>query len=310
MAVKDEAFRSCGFVVKRVLWPISRWYNRRVLGDRPADGFITLLTSMDFWCVHRYWPELKTPRTFSEKIVHRMLFSRDPILTTLSDKIASRDFISSRVGEEYLVPVLWSGGDPDAIPFRELPDRFVIKASHGCGYTLVVKEGRRLDEAAVRRQVRQWLRQNFATDVFSGSSWGYKHVRPQILVEPFIGEGDVEPVDYKFFCYNGQALYVDAIYDRFTDERENFFDRSYNLIPVWNGWKLDGTLVSQPQNYGTMLEVADRLSEGLDFIRVDLYNIGGRVYVGELTCYPAAGRAPFVPREYDFVFGEPWRLAG
>jgi hypothetical protein len=301
------ASRACGYAVKRFIWPFSRWYNRRVLGDRPADRLTRLLTGVDFWCVHGYWPDLKKPRTFSEKVVHRMLYSRDPILTTLSDKIASRNYIRDRVGEQYLVPLLWSGRDPEAIPFENLPEKFVIKASHGCGYTVVVKDKRRIDETAVRRQVTQWLSQNFATDVFSGSSWGYKHVPPQILVESFIGEGDVEPVDYKFFCYDGQALYLDVIYDRFNDECENFFDRNYNLIPVWNGWKLDGIRVSPPENYAAMLAVADRLSEGMGFIRVDLYNVGGQIYVGELTCYPAAGRAPFVPREYDFVFGEPWR---
>jgi hypothetical protein len=309
MTAQDLVFRSCGHFVKRLVWPISRWYHKRLLGDKPADEFISFLASLDFWCVHRYWPRLRVPRTFSEKTVHRMLFSRDPILTLLSDKLASREFIRRRVGEEYLVPLLWSGGDPEAVPFRDLPDRFVIKASHGCGYTIVVKDKRRLDRPAVKAQLRRWLSQNFATETFSGSSWGYKHVPPAILVEPFIGEGDIEPFDYKFFCYDGKALFVDVIFDRFTDEQENFFDRDYKLIPVWNGVKMDRTRVDRPQNFDTMLAIADRLSEGMDFIRVDQYCVNGRIFVGEMSCYPAAGRAPFLPREYDFTFGEPWHLA-
>jgi hypothetical protein len=308
VTVQDLVARAVGIFVKKVIWPVSRFYVRTLIGDKPADQFIGLLTGLDFWCVHRHWPRLRHPQTFSEKTFHRMLFSRDPLLTTLSDKLASRAFIRDRVGEEYLVPLLWSGSDPDAIPFRDLPDKFVIKASHGCGYNIVVKDRRLLDEDATTRQLRRWLNQNFATDTFSGLSWAYKNISPQILIEPFIGEGDVEPVDYKFFCYDGTALFVEAIFDRFENERENFFDRQYNLLPVWNGVRLDGSRTDRPQNYDTMLALADRLSEGIDFIRVDQYSVGGRVFVGELTCYPAGGRAPFAPREYDRAFGEPWHL--
>ena len=133
---------------------------------------------------------------------------------------------------------------------------------------------------------------------------------PQILVEALIGDGDVEPLDYRFFCCSGRAPYVDVIYDRFTDEREGVGDRDYNLVPVWNGQKPDETRVNRPRNYGAMLEVARRLSGGLDVIRIDLYNVRGQVYAGEPMCYPATGRAPFVPRECYSVLGKPWRLVG
>src|SRR2546430_2830379 len=126
-------------LTRNLYFPVCRTYARRFIGDKPADAVMSFLASLHFYKVHGYWPHLKEPRSFEEKVNSRMLFDRDPKWTALSDKCGVRNYVASRVGREYLVPVLWSGENPLDIPFDQLPAQFVIKANHGWGYNIIVK---------------------------------------------------------------------------------------------------------------------------------------------------------------------------
>jgi hypothetical protein len=238
-----------------------------------------------------------------------MLFDRNPLWTMLSDRLRVRDYVANKVGSEYLVPLLWHGDNPDEIPFDELPLKFVIKTNHGCGYNILVKDKAQLDQTKARRQLKKWLAENFCLDKFLGTEWGYKNIRPAIMVESFIDDNGSVPVDYKFFCYSGRAEFLKIDFDRFEDHSESFFDRELNLLNlVGRGIKQYQGKFELPENYKDMVRVAETLSQGIDFIRVDLYSVAGRIYFGEFTCYHGGGLIRLSPRKFDFLFGEKWIL--
>ena len=112
-------------------WPICRAYARHFVGDKPADALFRSLCSLQFWRVHRYWPNFVEPRSFSEKLWSRMLHERDPMFTLISDKLRVRDYVANKVGPDYLIPLLWTGENAEQIPFGQLPSKFVIKTNHG-----------------------------------------------------------------------------------------------------------------------------------------------------------------------------------
>ena len=134
-----------------------------------------------------------------------MLHERDPLFTLISDKFRVRDYVASKVGSDCLIPLLWQGDNPEDIPYDELPMKFVIKANHGCGYVIIVNDKMKLDQANVRRQLNKWLSTNFGQDTYLGIAWGYKNVKPTIIIESFIEENGKAPVDYKISCFSGRA---------------------------------------------------------------------------------------------------------
>lgn len=293
-------------IFKFLYMPICRTYARLFLGDKPCDMIMRCLCIPYFLFIHRYWPDFKKPRTFSEKTFNRMLYCRNPKLTLISDKLRVRDYIAQKVSRDYLIPLLWQGDNPEDIPFDKLPQKFVIKTNHGCGYNIIVQDKVKLDTEKCKHQLYAWLSENFCQDKYLGIAWAYKNIKPKILIEKFIEDNGQVPLDYKYFCFAGRAEFIQVSFGRYGDASERILDRNFISVDVWNGLKLYQGDITRPHNYDEMLHLADSLSQEFDFIRVDLYSIGSRIYFGELTCYPAGGLAPFIPKEYDYIFGEKW----
>lgn len=291
---------------EKLLFAPSRIYACHVLGDKPADAIIQFVNKIDFWVVHKYWPNFRNPRSFSEKVISRMLFDRNPLFTMISDKLRVRDYVSQELGSKYLIPLLWHGDNPEEIPFHALPSTFVIKANHGCGYNIIVKDKKTVNQPEIVLKLKKWLNENFCTDKWLGTEWAYKNIKRQILVESYIGDNGTVPVDYKFFCYSGRAEFIQLSFDRFGKQSERMLDIDFNTLDFYNGVNIYKGKVVKPDNYETMVKVAESLASNFDFIRVDLYDVAGKIYFGEMTCYPAGGRARFVPIKYDFVYGEKW----
>lgn len=295
-------------LIKYLYLPICRVYVRRVLEEKPTDALMDFLCSLYFFHVHGYWPNLKKPRSFSEKLFWRMLNDHDPKLTMVSDKYCVRDYVAEKIGQEYLVPLLWQGNNPEDIPFHDLPLKYVIKANHGCMYNVIVSDSTEIDKQLIRLKLKKWLSENFCNKNGFGIAWAYKNIRPTIMIESFLDNDGRVPEDYKFFCFAGKAEYIQVSYDRFGDASERILTRDFKTTEIYNGQKLYTGEVIPPDNYKEMLQIADSLARGFDFIRVDLYSVRGKIYFGELTCYPAGGEAIFVPRKYDYVFGEKWNI--
>jgi hypothetical protein len=297
-------------VARSTYLPFCRAYSRYFVGNRPADAILCWFTSMHFWRSHGYWPQVKAPRSFDEKVIARMLFDRDPMWTRLSDKILVRDYVADKAGKDLLIPLLWTGRKPQDIPFDELPDQFVLKTNHGCTYTIIVKGKAHLDLAQARGKLATWLNENFCYDYALGTAWAYRNICPIILIESFITDDDgTVPRDYKFFCFDGKVEAFKLDFDRYTDHSVRFFDRECRPLGAHEvGHKRYTGAVELPDNIKEMIGVAERLAQGFDFIRVDLYNVKGRIFFGELTCYPSGGEGRWDPRSFDFLWGSRWKV--
>jgi hypothetical protein len=235
-----------------------------------------------------------------------MLFERDAQLTLFCDKLRVRDFVAKRVGSQYLVPLLWTGADPVSIPFDRLPSRFVIKANHGCAYNILVEDKNKLDVPATIRQLKRWLQVNFSNDTYLGISWGYKNIPRQIVIEEYLDDSGKPPIDFKMYCFGNRVEFMTVHYDRFRDHKTRSFDRRfepYDFSYDFERWSGD---CERPANFEEMVRVAEALADGSDFVRVDFYNVAGKIYFGELTPYPGGVSTKFLPRATDARMGHLW----
>jgi hypothetical protein len=242
--------------------------------------------------------DLIHPRTYNEKIQCLKLFDRDPILTVMADKYAVREYVADR-GYAYTLNELHGVFDraQDISPER-LPDQFFMKATHGSGWNIPCADKNTFDWASARRQLDEWLH----TDYYNlGKEWAYKNIPPRIVVERYLGH---EIIDYKIYCFEGKPRFIGVHIDRFTHHKRNFFDTNWNKLPIQMHFdNFDVSRMPRPENLPELLEVAAGLARGLPFVRVDLYNIQGRVIFGEMTLYPGAGVQPFPHPSIDDEWG-------
>ncbi len=260
--------------------------------------------------LHR-WCNLKKPETYTEKMQWGKLNRNAETLGRLSDKIAVRKWVEERIGREYLIPMI---GNPyssiNEIKFEELPDRFVIKANHGSGFNYIVNNKADLNIDKIKKLASWWLNHNYA---FFSMELQYGGIKPLIYIEKNILEDGIEDLpDYKFFCFNGKVFcsytMIDYVFDH-SKGKLGFFDRDYNLMPYHRKDYIPITeQLDKPQNYEKMVEVAEMLSKGFSHVRVDLYNVDGKIYFGELTFTTNSGIIEFEPKEFDSILGEQWDI--
>lgn len=241
------------------------------------------------------------PQTYNEKIHVSKVYMPTPLKTRLADKFAVREWITERIGSEYLIPLLGVYESFDEIDFDALPDSFVIKCNHDSGSVTLVKDKSSLDMAAMKRKYDAFMRRNFA---WMGWEMHYRDIPPKILVEKYMGDA---VSDYKFQCFNGEPYSCRVDYDRFGDHRRNVYNMDWEIMPFMKG------LYQHPKNdypcppeYGEMKRIVRELSRGIDQVRVDLYFVDGRIYFGEMTLTNANGFEYFVPDEWDYTLGELW----
>jgi hypothetical protein len=245
------------------------------------------------------------PQCFSEKLYNRMIRwidGHDPIYTQLADKYAVRDYVASRVGQKYLIKLLWHGEEPQMIPFDTLPDEYVIKTNHASAQVIVVKGN--VDREKIIATLSGWLRTNY---FLGGGEYQYYYIRPRVLIEELIKNQDgSEPLDYRFWCFNGTPQVIQV--DNHAHDINPFFDIDWNLLDLHYREGASRPALAKPRNYDEMLAVASHLSSGFDFVRVDLYNIDGKIYFGELTFTPA-GSLKLQPTIWDAKLGEKWKIS-
>ncbi len=231
-----------------------------------------------------------------------------PGFRQLADKYAVRTHVASMVGEDYLVKLLWQGEDARAIPFDRLPAEYVIKSSHAGGQVIIVRGG--ADREEVIRQASDWLASDYYWD---SREYQYYGIKPRILIEENLKDQNGNPpFNYKYYCFNGmpeQILVRSNIQDS-TQDIWPIFDTAWNLLDIrYKEHHVDRPWVPKPPNLDEMLVLAAKLSAGFGFVRVDLYDVGGRVYFGELTFTPAAGIVKYDPEFWDLKLGEKWDLS-
>jgi TupA-like ATPgrasp len=280
-----------------------RRIKRRVM--RRSEGEEFLLRR--YFRIHGKPLNLTNPQTFTEKLFWRMVtWNRGDMpsrFTQLADKYAVRSYVANVVGQEYLVKLLWHGDDPRAIPFDTLPAEYVIKPTHAAGQVIIVKG--QVDRENIIRRVSGWLASNY---YWGGREAQYYRIPPQIVIEEYLANDDGTPLfDYKFSCFNGVPEQVMVRNE--THEICPIFDTAWNLIDLEDEPRAVRPWVPKPANLDEMTALAAKLSVGFGFVRVDLYNVKGRVYFGELTFTPAGGIVKYNPECWDLKLGEKWNVA-
>ena len=268
----------------------------------PDIAFDAVAAANAFKGVHGRLPNILYPRTFNEKVIWRSLFDRRPILKQFSDKYAVRPFVEKRLGSGIMPIWHFVTEDPEAIPFENMPDRFVVKPTHGSGWVKVVRRKSELDIPALVAQCKHWLSQDYY------QLWRervYKDLPRRIIIEEFIDDGtEGGPSDYKFFVFDGKVEIIQAILGRHSSYRIYHLDREWQRINIDYG-QFPGE-APRPHHFDEMVGMAETLGKGIDFVRVDLYDTPEKVYFGELTTTPSAGQDPF-PRSFDEYLGSLWR---
>lgn len=250
---------------------------------------------------------LKNPETYTEKMQYNKINLATPLKTKLADKYKVRSWIAEKIGDQYLIPLLGVWDSYSAIPFDKLPQKFVMKTNHGAGWNLIVEDKNKLNHKEEKKRFDRWLKMNFA--FFTDLQLQYRDIEPKIVVEEFIQDSDGRLPEYKFFCFDGVAYYCWEILGRGTVEYRNIYDMDWNLQP-WTFSGHDNTPfeTSKPKNFDKMVELAERLSQDFSHVRVDFYNVDGKIYFGEMTFTSTGGYRLIHPKKYNYMLGNLWNL--
>lgn len=249
---------------------------------------------------------LDYPETYNEKIQWLKLYDSTPLKTRLADKYLVRDWVKEKIGEEYLIPLLGVWDKFDDIDFDKLPNQFVLKCNHGCGYNIIVKDKSKLDLKEAKNKINEWMKEDFAFK--NGFELHYSAIPRKIIAEAYIKEVDTEAIDYKFICCDG-IPYLCWV----TNKHLEIHERSFYKLPEWElqdielkdgGAVLDKVGVPKPENLSTMLEICKTLAKDFPFVRVDLYLVQDKILFGEMTFTSASGAALLYPDKWNYILGD------
>ncbi len=273
--------------------------------------------------------DLNNPQNYNEKLQWLKLYNRNPKYTNLVDKYEVKKYIENTIGKEYIIPTLGVFERFEDINFDTLPDKFVMKCTHDSGGIIICKDKKKLDLNSARKIINKSLKNNF---YFHGREWPYKDVKPRIIIEKFMEVADSNTkietkhkknidaetlqkeqglLDYKFMCFNGEVklmfLDIGVIGTGTGHAKEyyrNVYDEKFELLPVLETRSNYPTKINKPKNFSKMVEIAQNLSKGIPHVRVDLYNIDGKIYFGELTFFHGSGLSNyFIPEEWNTKIG-------
>jgi hypothetical protein len=282
----------------------SRWWRETKLDLRRRVA-MRLVADRDYvarlyHCKFGRYPDLATPAGFNEKILAKILGDRRPYLTLFADKLRVRDYVRSVAPELGLPKLYWWSDRAETLPFDRLPHAFALKANHGSGWNILVEDKQAFSRAALVKQARKWLRSDFT---IVGREWAYRNVRRAVYAEELLRlPHGAAPPDYKLFVFRGRVRFVQVDRDRFARHTQVLYDERWNPIDGTVA-ALQGSPMPPPASLATMLTAAQKLSAKVDFVRIDLYDVEGTAYFGELTSSPNKGLSPFRPAALDARFG-------
>lgn len=258
---------------------------------------------MIFYARLGYRLNLKNPKSFNEKIQWLKLYDKHPEYTKMVDKVDAKEYVASIIGQEYIIPTFGVWDSIQDIDWEKLPQQFVVKSTNDSGGVVVCKDKSLFN---VDKAVEKLQRTGNRDYTKINKEYPYHNVSHRYIAEQYLeDESGFELKDYKIFCFNGVPKFLFVATGRQqNDTRFDFFDCEFNHLPVTNGHPNADIQPTKPQNFEEMLEIASRLSQGIPHVRVDLYNVKGRIYFGELTFFHWSGIVPFEPIEWDYKFGE------
>jgi hypothetical protein len=249
------------------------------------------------------YPNLKSPQTFSEKQQWMKLNYENPLMTICADKFAVRKYLVDKGYTPILSNVLGYYKSIEEIDINALPNKFVLKASHGSGWNLIVQNKADIAWYPWMKIMKCWL----LNDIFwPGREWPYKNMPAGIICESYMEDASGELMDYKFHCFNGVPKYIQANKGRSSKRHaQNFYDLNWKILPFGKDLTpLPDVHIEKPHCLAEMLDIAKDLAKDFPFVRVDLYEVNKKVIFGEMTFFPKSGLPDFVPSEYDAIVGE------
>lgn len=249
--------------------------------------------------------DLDNPVYYTEKLQWLKLYDRRPEYTVMVDKCAAKEYVASKIGKQYIIPTLGIWSDPSEIDFDLLPEKFVIKCNHNSGLGMYIcSDKSKINIDKVRRELKKGMSQNY---YLTGREWPYKNVKPRIIVEEYMEDSKYKELrDYKFFTFGGvpKVLYITQGRSNGGSTVADFYDMDFNHLPFTIDHDMARIPPHKPDCFEEMKRLASVLSEGTPQLRVDFYEVDGRVYFGEMTFFHCSGFDSFHPEEWDKIFGD------
>lgn len=248
--------------------------------------------------------DLNNPVTYTEKLQWLKLYDHRPEYTIMVDKYEVKKYVAEKIGQEYVIPLLGVWDRPEDIDFDALPERFVLKTTHDSGSYVICKDKNVLDISAARYRMAKFLKRKYYD---CNREWPYKNVKPRIIAEEYMEDETYKELrDYKFFTFGGvpKVLYIAQGRGKGEPTVADFFDMDFKHLPFTIDHDMADVPPEKPECFELMKELAAKLSEGTPQLRVDFYEVNGKVYFGEMTFFHCSGLTPFHPEEWDRIFGD------
>lgn len=254
---------------------------------------------------------LENPKTYNEKLNWQKLYDHNPMYTIMVDKYAAKNYVASIIGDEYIIPTIGCWNKPEDIDWDSLPNQFVLKTTHDSGGVIVVKDKNKLNIENAIKKLNKCLK---ADNYSSTREWPYKNVPRRVIAETYMEDKKTgELRDYKFFSFDGvvKALFVSQDRGKIGEEvKFDYYDADYHHLDIFQYHHSGGKKPEKPLCFEEMKMLASKLSKGIPQVRVDFYEVNGKVYFGELTFFHHGGIVPFTPEEWDYTFGSWINLSG
>ncbi len=281
---------------------------KKIIRAAAGNGLLNFLPDalylkMVFQAETGYKLNLKNPLTYNEKLQWIKLFDRKPEYTMYVDKHAVRAHITQVLGEEYLIPLIGVYDSVEEINWDLLPNRFVLKCTHGSGCNIICGDKGVLDIEQSKRKLHHWMKKSW---YWFGREWSYRDIKPRIICEQFIGTADGKaPVDYKFMCFNGEPKLIQVHRNRYeSDYSLDYYNIIWNKVEIC---RIDAhnaeSDAPKPKQFNLMMQIARTLSHDMPYVRIDLFEQNNNVFFGEITLYPTSGFSTFARYEDDLELG-------
>jgi len=248
--------------------------------------------------------KLFNPTTYTEKLqyLRHVVFPKDPLVIRGTDRVAVRAYLKEKKLTAHLIPVLGIYKRVEDIDWESLPKQFVMKCSHASGFNRIIFDKAEVNVSQLKRQFRRWLATDYGLKTLERH---YSPIPRNIIIEKYLGVDHSLPIEYKLHVFHGVVKYLYVVTGRNSDIRYTHFLRDWTPFPgaQFNGWKSANYPVVQPENFAKMIAIAEKLAAPFPFVRVDLYNLKGKIYFSELTFTPAKGTLKLVDAQIDTVMG-------
>lgn len=246
--------------------------------------------------------DLENPKSFTQKLQWLKLHNTNPLYSKMVDKYQVREIIKKKIGKKYLIPLLGVWDRIEDIDFKCLPDQFVLKTTHDSGNIIVCKDKSTFDKQKAALQLSKALKYNY---FYKSREFPYKNAIPRIIAEKYMfDESQAELIDYKFFCFHGQPKILLVVTNRGDNKRFSFFDMNFSPLPIETGVESAEIEINRPDNFNKMVEIAKQLSKDIIHVRIDLYNIEGKILFGEYTFHHGGGVDRFSSDKWNIKVGE------